>query len=149
MAVAPGRRGDLVTDLRSLRTEHDVRLLVTLVERWELDDMRAAELFERARALGLETLHAPIPDFGVPPTMAAALALVRRIVGVADGGGTVVVHCKGGRGRSGTLAACCLIARGHDPKDALAVVRAARPGAVENDRQERFVHAFAAAVAGA
>ena len=146
LAIAPGRRGDLVTDLRSLRLEHDVRLLVTLVEGWELEDMRIAELFERARALGLETLHAPIADFGVPPSPAAALALVRRIVGVAEGGATVVVHCKGGRGRSGTMAACCLVARGHAPADALAVVRAARPGAVENERQEGFVHAFAAAL---
>jgi protein-tyrosine phosphatase len=48
-------------------------------------------------------------------------------------------------GRAGTVASCVLVARGVAPDAAIAQVRAARPGAVENAHQERFVAAFAAA----
>jgi protein-tyrosine phosphatase len=54
----------------------------------------------------------------------------------------VVVHCWGGLGRSGTIAAACLVARGAGAEEAIAAVRAARPGAVQTAAQELFVADF-------
>ena len=54
----------------------------------------------------------------------------------------MLVHCKGGQGRAGTIAARLLIDCGWTPADALAVVRATREGAVENRMQENFVSAL-------
>ena len=48
----------------------------------------------------------------------------------------------GGLGRSGTIAACVLAARGVEPGRAIELVRAARPGAIENAAQEAFVGQF-------
>ena len=51
----------------------------------------------------------------------------------------VVVHCRGGLGRAGTIAARLLVELGIEPATAIAKVREARPGAIENSRQELFV----------
>jgi protein-tyrosine phosphatase len=59
-------------------------------------------------------------------------ALLRR-------GGKVCLHCVGGRGRSGTVAALLLIEFGYDPEEAVRVVRAARPGAIETEAQLEYL----------
>ena len=65
------------------------------------------------------------------------------ILHAVEGGHGVVVHCWGGLGRAGTIASCCLVARGASPAQALAHVRAAREGAVQSEAQEQFVRSFA------
>ena len=61
----------------------------------------------------------------------------------------MVVTCMSGLGRSGTLAACCLVAAGLSPAAAIAAVRAARgPRALETIAQENFVVTFASAERG-
>ena len=50
----------------------------------------------------------------------------------------VLVHCRGGLGRAGTIAARLLAELGMEPKQAIASVRAVRPGAIENSDQEDF-----------
>jgi ADP-ribosyl-[dinitrogen reductase] hydrolase len=54
-------------------------------------------------------------------------------------GGRVVVHCRGGLGRAGTVAALMLIECGESPERAIGRVRAVRPGAIETAEQERWV----------
>jgi ADP-ribosyl-[dinitrogen reductase] hydrolase len=54
-------------------------------------------------------------------------------------GSSVLVHCRGGLGRAGTIAARLLVELGTEPATAIANVRAVRPGAIETSDQERFV----------
>ena len=53
------------------------------------------------------------------------------------------MHCGGGLGRTGTLLACYYVRRGLSPEEAIAWVRAGRPGAVETPEQVATVAAFA------
>ena len=69
-------------------------------------------------------------------------SIASRTVRTSRGCAGVVV-----RANSSTAAACCLVALGHDPAAAIAIVRKARPGAVERAGQERFIEAFASATA--
>ena len=100
---------------------------------------------ELAHDRGLAFLHLPVPD-QQPPSVAEAERLVAWIEGHREEGRDVVVHCMGGLGRSGCLAAACLVAEGEVPVQAIRHVRDARgPRAVESSEQEAFVERFARA----
>jgi protein-tyrosine phosphatase len=58
------------------------------------------------------------------------------------GGERIVVACRGGLGRTGTAVACLLVDGGLPPNEAIARVRAVRPGTVERPSQEAFVRAW-------
>ena len=152
LTVAPGRwrpgldhASDTLVrdDLLHLRDFHGAKVLVTLLESFEMRKLSIPDLLPIAKKLRLRSLWFPIPDVSVPSDMDATVSLVEAIVGHMGRGETVVVHCRGGLGRSGTIAACCLVARGRDPLEAIELVRAARPGAVEVRDQENFVARFA------
>jgi len=51
----------------------------------------------------------------------------------------LLVHCRGGLGRAGMIAARLLVELGMKPTKAMAMVRAARPNAIENSDKEKFV----------
>jgi hypothetical protein len=58
-------------------------------------------------------------------------------------GKAIAIHCKGGFGRSVTLACCLAIARfGIPARAALAWVRIARPGSITCSQQEDFITSF-------
>jgi len=145
MTLCPGRmdRGrDLAADLVSLR-ETGATVLVTLATREELAWAGVPDLDVHARAAGLETIAMPIRDQEAPSD-AAMTELTLAIREKLDAGHSVVVHCMGGLGRSGLVAACVLVDRGRSPSEALAAVREARgPRAVESITQERALVAHA------
>jgi|GEM_PF-41737 len=120
--------------------------VVTLVEPHELQALRVPDLGARVEARGMTWWHLPIRDQSVPDE--ATERRYREVVGPdlrrrLAGGELVVVHCKGGLGRAGLMAARLLIEHGASPTDAIARVRAARdPRAIETRAQERFLKAI-------
>ena len=59
-------------------------------------------------------------------------------------GDNVLVHCRGGLGRSGTIAALLLIEFGLPNDQAIIKVRIARPGAIDIAEQEEYVRRYVA-----
>ncbi len=140
---------DLDLDLARLSQHHGVDVLVTLLDDGscgidEFDQLRITDLGACARAHGMAWLVHPIRDGGVPQHAAQFADLIEVVVEYLTQGLTVVGHCRGGLGRAGVLASCVLVSLGRTVPDAIAAVRVVRPGAVENQQQERFVAEFAA-----
>lgn len=105
-------------------------------------ELRRLDLAAEPRTLahnGIAVHRLPVPDFGVPDAAAAA-ALVDAVAQRLRAGAHVVVHCRGGVGRSSTVAALVLVREGLAPDDAWRVLAAARGRRVpETAAQERFV----------
>lgn len=130
---------DLGVDLAAIQS-WGATWIITLMEDHELMAVKVAEIGQRI-PLGIKHLHLPIPDCGVPdktwedrwaqvgPDLRSALAK----------GEKVLIHCLGGLGRTGTLAARILVEFGTDPEQAILAVRNARKGTIETSIQEAYV----------
>lgn len=127
-------------DVEAIARVHGAKVLVTLLERFEIAEL--GDLDGEARRARLRWIHYPIADMWAPTDLASARRLVARILNALERGQDVVVHCWGGVGRAGTIAAACLVAHGTPPADAMTIVRAARGRAIETEAQERFVGEF-------
>jgi ADP-ribosyl-[dinitrogen reductase] hydrolase len=152
LTIAPGKRDlprawdrDLAADLARLREHFRADVLVSLMEAHEYDALKIPTLRAAAAEAGLDVRWFPIRDVSVPAPgeLPAFAALVNGIVASARAGQRVVVHCRGGIGRSGLVAASCLVALGHAPAAAIAATRDARPGAVETSEQDAWVQRYA------
>jgi ADP-ribosyl-[dinitrogen reductase] hydrolase len=133
---------DLDADLAVIR-QSGAEAVVTLMEGAELVSVHVppAELSSKVAGLGLEWHLLPISDTGIPNSgfedlwTYSGLRLRDRL----RQGGKIVIHCLGGLGRTGTVAARLLIELGESPENAIRSVRAARPGSIENTTQENYV----------
>lgn len=93
----------------------------------------------------------PIPDCK-PPSMDQMHRILGILQAAVAGGRMAYVHCWGGHGRTGTVAACWLIWKGKTVEEALLIMRDARlhdPGcaaenAPQSDEQHAFLRAWAA-----
>lgn len=98
---------------------------------------------EALAARHLASLHLPVPDL-TAPTPAQLLSGLAFIDEHRAQGEPIVVHCKVGQGRTGTMLAAYLIRGGLTASEALHEIRTICPGAVESPAQERALAEFAA-----
>mgnify|MGYP001300441983 CR=1 FL=1 len=136
---------DLGMDLDAIRS-WGADAVITLIEPHEFEEMQVQDLGAEVTARGMDWHNLPIVDVTAPgwrfedgrrgkgPRIRARLTRGER----------VFVHCKGGLGRAGTVAARLLVELGlHDARSAIATVRAVRPGALETRAQEQHVEDIA------
>ena len=105
--------------------------------------LQIPRLVSEANARRIAVLRSPIVD-GSIPTLEQAKQIVQFALTLTFAGQRVVLHCKGGLGRAGTLCACALIHFGYTPEESIAIVRESRPGAIENSVQEQFIAEYSA-----
>lgn len=125
-------RPSSIDELAWLR-ENGIEVLVTLTE----EPLRRVWVNEA----GLMTYHEPILDM-TAPTQAQIDRCISFIEGAHKQNMGVAVHCAAGKGRTGTILACCLIAQGEDAKSAIEKIRQMRPGSIETSEQEEVVEEF-------
>ncbi len=126
----PGRGGDLRADLREAK-HRGISAVVTLTES-PLD----AEILESE---GMTFLHIPVEDYE-PPSLGQIQEFVDFTRGhLAHSSGAVMVHCMMGRGRTGTMLACFLVAEGWSAESAVRRVRQSRPASIESLAQEEMI----------
>lgn len=134
---------DLAADAHGLH-QLGVDALMLLVEDHELEHSKVAHMAEAMAGEGIELVRFPIPDFGVtedPDGLREALDAVQARIRAGE---TVVVACRAGRGRTGTVVGCLLREGGLATDDAIALTRMTRPGTIEREVQERFVRDWTA-----
>jgi len=141
LGIPPGPwKRDLELDLQVI-SDWGAQALVSLIEDYEFELLGVPELPEMTEHFGIRWFHLPIVDVSIPDrrfeeVWETAGKELRRIL--ADSG-RIVLHCRGGLGRTGMIAARLLVEFGMDPRAAIARVRQARPGAIQTREQEEYV----------
>src|SRR5262249_6748975 len=103
--------------------------------------LRVQQLGKEVAHRGISWLHLPIADLCIPDDdfERAWESAGEKLRSMLQNGFDVLVHCRGGLGRAGTIAARLLVELGVDPVTAIANVRKVRQGAIETRVQEQFV----------
>ena len=149
MTFAPGKvcrsvqgyqwQRHLEQDMDRLQHTYGVTTIVCLIEAHEFPEMQIERLREQSVTRGMHFIGFPIADVSIPPDVEPFFHLIVDICRRLAAGETVLIHCKGGLGRTGIVAAACLMLLGMPAAEAVVLVRQVRPGTIETPQQERFV----------
>ncbi len=106
--------------------------MITLMPDAEMAANGVTDMGALCSRIGLEWFHFPVEDDQAPGedfavTWAAQRLFVHRLL---DAGKKIAIHCKGGSGRTGLIAAQILIERGDSLTAASAAIKALRPHAL-------------------
>lgn len=107
----------------------DIVVTMTTVDEFP-NDQFAAQIAKTAP----QWMQAAVLDFDVPDSDFSNV--IAHLLAKMAQGGRVLIHCKGGQGRSGMLAMRLLVEQGEAPDTALKRLRQVRPHAVETKDQE-------------
>lgn len=133
---------DLERDMLTIR-QWGATHLISLLEPWEFIELQIERLPSVAAGQGLAWHPLPIADGSAPDQrfLQGWPELSSELIRGLHSGQRVVIHCKGGLGRAGTVAAMLLLQSGTSQTagDAMRMVRLARPGAIETMAQEEFL----------
>jgi atypical dual specificity phosphatase len=109
---------------------------------WRRRWFRSPRTFRRWLRLRINGVHFPIRDMGIPD-VDAAWSMCWRICGWIDAAQPTVLHCRAGLGRTGTMLACVMVARGFEAGAAVRKVRTVNPRYIQTQDQFDFVERFA------
>jgi ADP-ribosylglycohydrolase len=133
---------DLELDAARLRDHWQADTYLLLVEDHELTAVGVPEIARILAAHHVELLRFPIVDQAAPTDRDALRTLLDEVRARLQSAESVVVACRGGLGRTGTVVACLLRDGGLDALAAIALTHASRHGTIEAAVQEAFVTAW-------
>ncbi len=148
----PGRNGEKISfeedifleELQNFSTQN-CSSIVTLVEDKEIVNLCDKKFFVRKiYSHNLKWIHMPIVDLKTPDHTFMDKWQTTKVLLKNDliEGKNIILHCMGGKGRTGTIAAILLIEFGERYKEAIKIVREKRKGAIETKEQEEFIFSY-------
>ncbi|MDO4708734.1 MAG: ATP-binding cassette domain-containing protein [Pseudomonadota bacterium] len=102
---------------------------------------------QELRDAGIEFRHFPMPDMSAP-SFDQALDICRLAESLIRNNQGIVLHCRGGLGRTGTGLASILIWHGETAENAISIIRTHEPKAIQSRSQVAFLHDFAERIHG-
>lgn len=129
----PGTKGiDLPTSIDQLK-QAGAKAVITLMPDEEMARFEVETLPEVCEQHGLKWFHLPIEDDTAPAVefQKAWAEHKQQVNSILDKNGTLAIHCKGGSGRTGLMAAIILLERDIDFDQAVSMVKRMRPNALK------------------
>lgn len=144
LTPCPGTKETSLTDSIEQLKSQGVTVVVTALSTHEMQAKGVGDLPELVEKAGLQWFHTPIEDDCAPdgsfqerwkhisPSLHKAI----------ENGEKIAMHCMGGSGRTGLLAAHLLLEKGWGLPEIITHVQSLRPGAFTKDVQVEYIHQF-------
>ena len=129
------------TQLKVLQ-KNNCSSITSFVEDKEFDKLcNKKQFIENIYKHNIKWYHLPISDLSAPESEFKHQWQTKKVLLKKEliEGKNILLHCWGGKGRAGTVAAILLIEFGEDNNEAIKIVRMRRKGAIESKTQEEFV----------
>ena len=148
LSAFPGREHtnvfsiDLMEEFFDFLDSNRYRSLVSLVEVHEFDQFISYPKFEeKIGKRNFSWFFHPLKDMTAPDEIFRErfFETESHLLENLRSGKKIAIHCKGGLGRSGTIAALLLRHLGFSAEKSIELVRKSRPGAIETEEQEIFI----------
>ncbi|XP_031165757.1 cyclin-dependent kinase inhibitor 3 isoform X1 [Sander lucioperca] len=136
-------RRNLEKDVDELQNQ-GVQEVFVFCTRGELNKYRVPSLLEVYRQRGFTVHHTPFPD-GDVPELEQCCHILKKLQVSLENNRRTVIHCYGGLGRSGLVAACLLLQLSltMTANKAIEILREHRGGgAIQTVKQYNFLHEF-------
>eukprot|EP00088_Acartia_fossae_P052980 TRINITY_DN6008_c0_g1_i1.p1 TRINITY_DN6008_c0_g1~~TRINITY_DN6008_c0_g1_i1.p1 ORF type:complete len:218 (+),score=30.25 TRINITY_DN6008_c0_g1_i1:48-701(+) len=136
-------RRNLTQDLEVI-AEAGITDVFVLMKTYEFRKYKVPNLLQEYEKHGIEVHHCAVEDGSLPPEQ-EIMELISELRSVVECNGKILIHCYGGYGRTGVLAACFLLSLDPRmaPETAISHVRAVRGArAIQTVRQWNFVQDF-------
>jgi len=138
----PGtKEASLHVSLKTLR-EAGADAVVTMMPDAELNQFNANALPAECEALGLAWFQLPVEDDCAPemPFAGAFANHKAELLSRLAVGQTLAIHCRGGSGRTGLMAAILLLEAGYAPTQVKTLVQGLRPKALTLTPHVNYLH---------
>lgn len=138
----PGTRDTSIKEALAALKQAGASAVITLMPQSELAANGAEQIAKHCQDLDLRWYHLPVADEQVPleefgvgwkTSRQATLDQLRT-------GQSLAIHCKGGSGRTGLIAARILIEAGIPRTEAIALVQALRPKAIQHPAHINWIN---------
>ncbi|KDM89779.1 dual specificity protein phosphatase family protein [Photobacterium galatheae] len=145
LTPCPGTKGVSLSDSLAQLKAQGVQAVVTAINAQEMAEKDVAELGQLVVRTGMLWAHTPIEDDAAPGAEFTAQwqAVSPHLHTVIEQGGDIALHCMGGSGRTGLLAAHLLLELGWPLPRIIEAVQALRPGAFTKAVQVDYIHQVA------
>lgn len=130
------------SDLDRIKHEYDIDYVLCLLEDHEFCSLQIHDYFDQVEKRDMEAIHYPIKDKDIPNCMKEFHDHVEYIHKLIHDGYKVAVHCAGGVGRSGTIAAGILCYDGFSPDESIRLVQERRFNSIKRPSQQVFVNHY-------
>mgnify|MGYP005730202745 FL=1 len=139
MSPLPGLTGDFLADVEKIFNWNPTTI-VSLTPKKEMEDLGASDFVSMIAKERIPWVHFPIKDFSIVDQQQEVLweKISKNINLQINNGNRILVHCRGGCGRTGMIVLRFMIEFGEDPEKALERLRVIRPCAIETLAQENW-----------
>lgn len=143
----PGTKATSLDEALETLKQAGATAVISLMPLSELDANGVVWIAKHCEQAGLVWFHLPVADEQVPleDFDQAWEGRKQQILDLLMSGKDLAIHCKGGSGRTGLIAARILIEAGVPRTEAIALVQALRPKAIQHPAHINWINQFGTA----